>query len=282
MTSFETPVEELLQHQIGSAPVASVAQRLFLRQVFVWALDPAHSPMTLKESQNEIREAGKKKKRQQLRAYKALLGRIAELLRQFPQDQALSEIAGIMSTRVQQLRERLTWVAYTAKDGYSCYMCRGVMPAIAPRQLLAACIAKELWPNRSPYQVIVEQMGHAGDENPDVMKNHIRAIAKQVFRVLREPEKYPVFGGERATDPYVLLWHELLDFKAWKEHQQERADMSTDEFDAQFNEYLNRIYPTPEEEQLLRGMLDRFLQGTQKRRSRKSKQLSCSTSEQKA
>jgi hypothetical protein len=264
MANPEVPLNGIPQHQIGSGSVASAAQRLSLEQAFVYALDPTHWPMTLKESQNQMREAKKKKKRQQLRAYKALLGRIAGLLRQFPQDQALSDISGRMSTRINQLRDGLAWVAYTAKDGYSWCMCRGVMPAIAPRQLLAVCIAKELWPDRSPYQVVIEQMGYA-HEKAEIVNNHIRALEKQVFRVLRHPEEYPVFGGERTTDPYVLLRQELLDFKIWKEHQQERADISIEEFDAHFDEYLNRIHPTPEEEQLLRGLLDRFLRATQSR-----------------
>jgi hypothetical protein len=227
--------------------------------------------MTLKESHNEIREAGKKKKRQQLRAYKALSGRIADLLRQFPQDQALSDISARMSTRINQLRDGLAWVAYTAKGGYSWYVRRGVMPAIAPRQLLAVCIAKELWPDRSPYQVVIEQMGYARDEKPEIVNNRIRALEKQVFRVLRHPEKYPVAGGERTSDPYVLLRQELLDFKIWKEHLQQRADISIEEFDAHFDEYSNRIHPTPEEEQLLRGLLDRFLRATQSRSRRGSR-----------
>jgi len=234
--------------------------------------------MALKESENERGKARKKQEHQQFRAYQALSERVEALLQRFPQDKALIGISEIMSARIKELRDSLRWVSYTARDGYSWFMRRGAKPAIGPRLLLAVCIARELWPERSPYQVVVEQIGHTQDENADVVNNHIRAVEKQVFRVLRHPEKYPAFGADRSTDPYVLLRNELFDFKAWKARQNERADMPIEEFDQQFDDYLKRIHPTAEEEQLLRTLLENFVQGSRSwSRQAKRNQLVCAT-----
>jgi hypothetical protein len=265
MTRFQIHDNGLRQSQIVSPDVASEAQGVFLKEVFIWVLDPAHWPRSLKESETEIGRARKKQKRQQFRAYQALSERVGDLLQKFPHDKALLGISEIMSARIKEFRDSFRWVAYTAEDGYNWFMRRGAKPAIGPRLLLAVCIAKELWPERSPYQVVVEQMGHAQDHNPDVVNNHIRAVEKQVFRVLRQPEKYPVAGADRTRDPYVLLRSELFDFKAWKERQHERADMTIEEFDQQFDDYMNRIHPTPEEEKLLRTLFEKFAQGSRSR-----------------
>lgn len=277
MAISETHDNGLRQSQIASAHVASEAQRVFLKEVFIWALDPAHWPRSLKESETEIGKARKKQKRQQLRAYQALSGRVAGLRKQFPHDEASIGLSDIISAKMRELKDGLGWVAYTAKDGFSWYMRKGAKPAIGSRLLLAVCIAKELWPERSPYQVVLEQLGYAEDANPDVLNNQKRAIEKQVFRVLRHPEKYPICSADRTTDPYVLLKKELLDFKTWREDQREnRAEMSIEEFEAQFDDYLNRIHPTPDEEKLLATILEKFVQGSQNRSRKATHEKSCS------
>lgn len=270
MQRFETPDKELPLREIGSAQVTSEAERIFLQEVLVWLLDPAHLPMTQKEADSPLRRAKRKRQRQELRSCKALLERVAGLQQHYPQDKRWVIISEMISGRIKELREARQWVAYAAKDGYSWYMRRGVMPAIAPRLLLALCIARELWPDRSPYQVVVEQMGHAQDANPDIVNNYTRAIQKRALDVLKKPEKYPVAGAAPTTDPCVLLWHELFDFKSWKEKPQQNPDMSIEEFEAHFDEYRKRIHPTAQEERLLRRLLDKFVEGT-KSRSRKAK-----------
>jgi hypothetical protein len=265
MQLLEPPDKVLPLHEIGSGQVTSEAERVLLQEVFVWLLDQAHLPSTQKESDNALRRAKKKRQRQELRICKAIFGRVQELVRQFPENQTWIVISESISARIIELSEQMQWVAYTANDGYSWYMRRGVMPAIGPRLLLALCIAQELWPERSPYRVVVEQMGLAGDPNPDIVDNSIRAIKKRALDVLKSPEKYPVAGGPRTTDPWVLLRHELLDFKLWKETQQEPPDQSIEEFEAQFSEYMNRIHPTADEEHLLRKLLDKFVEGIQTR-----------------
>jgi hypothetical protein len=265
MQPFETPGKELPLHEIGSRQVTSERERVFLQEVFVWLLDQAHLPKTQKESDNPRRRAKKNRQRQEVRSCKALLQRVADLQRHFPRDKRWVAISEILSGIVKELSEQMLWVAYSAKDGYSWHVRRGVMPAVGPRLLLALCIAKGVWPERSPYQVVVEHMGLAGDPNPDIVENHIRAIKKRALDVLKYPKKYPVFGGERTTDACILLRHELFDFKVWKERKQQPPDLSIEEFDAGFPEYLDRIHPTAKEEQLLRRLLNKFVEGTQAR-----------------
>jgi hypothetical protein len=260
MATSEKQDKELLPHEIGSRQVTSRAERVFLEELFVWQLDRTHWPRTQKELGGENRRG--RKQTQQNRVYKAMLGRVSSLSRQFPQDRTWLVVYEVISLRIRELREQTRLVTYAAKDGHNWYMPRGVMPAIGPRVLLALCIAKELYPARSPYLVVVGQMGYAQDPNPDIVNNYIRAIQKRGLDVLKQPRRYPVFGGERTADPQVLLRHELFDFKCWKEQQRQRPDQSIEEFDAQFGEYMNRIRPTAAEEQLLGTLLERFVQGT--------------------
>lgn len=270
MASFETADKELPQHEIGSAQVTSVTERVFLGEVFAWLLDPTHLPMTQKESDTPMRRAKKNRKRQYLRKCKAILERVNELRREFPDEKTWIDVSETISARIDGLSEEMTRVTYAARDGSSWYMSKGIMPAIGPRLLLAVCIAQELWPERSPYQAVVEQMGQAADPNRDAIDSRTRAIRKRALDVLKRPNRYPVYGSPRATDPCVLLRHELFDFKCWKDKQQERPDQTMEEFDAQFNQYLDRIHPTAAEEKLLRRLLDKFVKETEKR-SKKAK-----------
>jgi hypothetical protein len=262
MARSETSGKELQPYRIGARQVTSPAECIFLEELFVWLLDQAHWPRTQKEWGNGNRGGHKKQQLQQLRAYKAMLGRVRSLSRQFPHDRAWLDVSEVISRRITELGELTRLVTYAAKDGFNWYMPKGVMPAIGPRLLLALCIAKELHPARSPYLVVIEQMGQAQDPNPDIVNNYIRAIQKRGLDVIRQPKKYPVFGGERTSDPVVLLRHELFDFKCWKEQQRQRPDQTIEEFDAQFGEYMNRIRPTAAEEKLLRTLLKNFVQGT--------------------
>jgi hypothetical protein len=257
MTTRENKDNGLPPSQIGSAHVASEDQIPFLKEAFVWALDTTHWPMPLKEL--PLSKVKARRRRQLLRAYQLLLGRVTGLRRRFPREEPLKNIAGTISLGIRELRANQGEVAYLSKGGFGWHTRKRTMPAIGPRLLLAVCIAKELWPKRSPYQAAVEQQGYAQDPNPEVVDSHRRAIEKQVFRVLNHPEKYLYIGVGHATDPYVLLKHELFHFKMWREDQREdRSRMSIEEYDRQFYEYLNRIHPTPEEETLLANLLEQF------------------------
>ena len=251
----------LLESQNGSGRVASEAQIPFLNELLRWSLDTTHWPVPAKQSANA---PWRRRKRSNLRAYQSLARRIERLLRQFPQDERLRRIAAEMAEAIKDPKAASQLVSYSSKGGYSWFIPRGVKPAIGPRLLLAVCIAKELYPARSPYQVVLEESGKIEGKNADAVNCQKRAIEKQIFRVLQHPEKYPVPGGPPTTDPCVLLGHELVDFKIWKE-EQAHPDMSIEEFDRQFNDYLIRIHPTAEEEELLARLVEQFLRGSHRR-----------------
>ena len=261
MRATQVKVSGLQEHRTGPPRVAS-GQRAFLIEVFCWATDPMRWPTPLKERPRS--EFKKKRKRRQLRAYQSLLERVARLRRDFPQDEPLRRVSSIVSDGINELRN---WVTYGSRDGYSWSVQKGgAKPAIGPRLLLAVCIAKTLWPGRSPYQAVAEQLGFGPGTSVDAIENQKRAIEKQIFRVIKSPEKSPVYGAPRTSNVLLLLRQELLDFKIWKEQQREGdAEMSIEEFDAHFNEYLDRIHPTPEEDALLAGLLEQFLQTSRTR-----------------
>ena len=166
----------------------------------------------------------------------------------------LRRIAAIISERVSRLSENRGWVRYVSKDQKnSWYLPKGAQPAMPPRLLLAACIAKALDPTKSPYDLVTKRLSVNG------LSMEKRAVEMQIRRLLANPEKYPVYGAGPTRDPVVLLRQELGDFKIWKEDQRvDRTAMSTAEFDSQFEDYLGRIHPTSEEVELLGRLLDNF------------------------
>lgn len=198
MTTSATNDNGLPPSQVGSGLVASEEHLVLLKQAFVWALDSTLWPLPLKQSARN--KFNVKRKRQLMRAYLSLLGRVTGLSRQFPQDERLGNIVGIVSAGIKELKANQGWIVYTAKGRRSWNTRRRTKPAIGPRLLLAICIAKELWPKRSPYQVVGEQLGHAQDKNPDAVSTRKRAIEKQVFRVIEQFRFIPT-GRESRSEP---------------------------------------------------------------------------------
>ena len=233
-----------LESRIDSAAVT--CDRSFLESLFHWLLSPAHFPEVTSRT-------GRRK--QTLRAYRLLSGRVKGLMRRFPSENApLAGVLAIVYERVRKISETRGWVTYVSKDRkQSWYVPKGSLPAIAPRLLLAACIAKALDSGKAPYDLVVEELSSNG------LHMEKRTVEMQIRRLLANPEKHAVYGAGRATDPVVLLRQELFDFKTWKEDQRvDRTNMSAEEFDSQFEEYLGQIHPTSEELALLHYLLSNF------------------------
>jgi hypothetical protein len=251
----------LVRSQIGSVRVAS-DERHFLEELFHWALDSAHHPVQHKESDSKYALLKKREKRQCLKAYRGLETRVRGLLHRFPQDARLRRVLVTVSEGVSELERKRTggWVSHQSRDRqHGWYAPKGVMPAIGPRLLLAVCIAKELWPTESPYQLVVKGQGGSQLGNIDALDARTRAVEKQVSRVLTNTEKYPVWGGNRTGDPLVLLRQEVSDFKDWRDNcRVDRTRMTHEEFEAQFEDYMQRIRPTSEEKDLVARILDNF------------------------
>ena len=241
-----TKRNEHLESRIRS--VAVTCDRPFLRSLFDWLLSPVHFP--------ELASISRNSRKRKLRAYRLLSGRVSGLMKRFPDEKArLMRVSAIISERVSSLSEARSWVTYVSKDGkHSWYGPKGPQPAMAPRLLLAACIARALDPTKSPYDLVVKQLS----DNGHSMER--RAVEMQIRRLLDSPKKHPVYGADRTTDDLVvLLRQELLDFKIWKEDQSvDRTKMSIEEFDSQFEDYLGRIHPSSEEVELLSRLLDNF------------------------
>ncbi|HZQ23315.1 MAG TPA: hypothetical protein VFA89_10985 [Terriglobales bacterium] len=179
-----------------------------------------------------------------------------DLMELYPEDQ--SQLQGICSTlqlKVRQIKEDRGFVTFRAKDGgNSWYVKKGPRPAVAPRLFLALCIAKALWPSKSPYDVVVRQLQ---SRHHYVEKS---AVERLVKRLLAEPNKHLLYrSSAEGTDLIALLRPEVFDFKVWREDQQaSTADMSIEEYDRQFPVYLERIHPTAAQLELLRHLLDNF------------------------
>jgi len=240
-------VNEHLQSRIGTAAVTK-RDTVFLEELFHWLLTPAHFP-------EAVSAIGRSRSAKKFRAYQLLLERLRDFMQRFPEDKTqLGEVCSILASMVSKETEaRRGQVSYHAKDQTnSWYVRKGPQPAVAPRLLFAACIAKELYPKKSPYNSVWEELKRNGHHMEK------RSVELQVWRPLANPKKYHVYGAGPTTDLAVLLRQELFDFKIWKEDQRDRTNMSTEEFDGQFEEYLDRIHPTPKDLVLLHCLLDNF------------------------
>ena len=237
-----------LSSRIGTLLVTK-SQSTFLHELFGWLLDPTHFP-------EPAQSRGRSKTAKKCRAYGLLMKRATKFRVLFPEDKdQLRRICSAFELMLGKMKENLGLVSYDAKDhSNSWYVRKGPRPAVAPRLLLAACIAKVLWPNRSPYDSVVKQLKSKHHHMEKV------AVERQVRRLLADPRKHVICrGGGDDNDLMLLFRHEVLDFKSWKEDQRSTtAGMTTEEFDAQFQPYLDRIHPTTEQLELLRLLLDNF------------------------